>query len=615
MIFMSLCLYSYSQVVVWHESFEGTANGGTIASTSCTRTSVNTLANTDCIPANWKTGRLASGGSNQGHRWRATGNWPMPGQGSHALDLDMGAAEGGGLMSHGAALTAGVSYELTFYYRVAGTSGGGTYRILVGHTTNSGQSSNPTTQVASTGNTNQSWNLATYSFTPSTSGTYYIQLYATNSSTPTQRLIIDNMTLTENAPACTAPDQPGAITGTTTLCSGSSATYSVTNDPNATSYTWTLPSGWTGTSTSNSITVTTGSATGTISVTANNACNSSTAQTISVTVNTAPSQPAVINGSTNVCTGENNAYDVTNDPNATGYTWTLPSGWNGTSTANNITVTPGSNNGTISVTADNVCGSSTAQTISVTVNTTPSQPAAINGSTNVCAGENSIYDITNDPDATDYTWTLPSGWIGTSTVNNITVTSGTNSGIISVTANNSCGSSTPQTISVTIPTINNTVNLNGTTLTANESGASYQWFNCTDNSDIQGAASQSFTPTANGTYGVRITKGNCTETSACTAVNNLGLNNSDLINKITVYPNPASTTTNIQLSSVWNLGESTIQITDLTGRIVFSQAVHIQQGEHTFTIHTNELSGGIYNLELVTGNTILPLQKLIISNK
>jgi hypothetical protein len=54
----------------------------------------------------------------------------------------------------------------------------------------------------------------------------------------------------------------------------------------ADSYTWTLPDGWTGTSTTNSITATAGPAGGNVTVTASNACGASPAasQTVAVTV-------------------------------------------------------------------------------------------------------------------------------------------------------------------------------------------------------------------------------------------------------------------------------------------------------------------------------------------
>ncbi len=54
------------------------------------------------------------------------------------------------------------------------------------------------------------------------------------------------------------------------------------------SYSLSLPSGWSGTSTSNSISATTVTASGNITVSAINACGTSSAQTLSVTVNVLP---------------------------------------------------------------------------------------------------------------------------------------------------------------------------------------------------------------------------------------------------------------------------------------------------------------------------------------
>ena len=45
------------------------------------------------------------------------------------------------------------------------------------------------------------------------------------------------------------PAQPGTITGATPVCQGSSNTYSISAVSGATSNTWTLPSGWSGSST------------------------------------------------------------------------------------------------------------------------------------------------------------------------------------------------------------------------------------------------------------------------------------------------------------------------------------------------------------------------------
>lgn len=87
---------------------------------------------------------------------------------------------------------------------------------------------------------------------------------------------------------CQIPIQPSTISGATTVCNGTTNTYSIAPVSGATSYTWTLPGGWTGTSTTNSINTTASATSGNIAVTANNACGNSSAQTLAVLVNPLP---------------------------------------------------------------------------------------------------------------------------------------------------------------------------------------------------------------------------------------------------------------------------------------------------------------------------------------
>ncbi len=246
-----------------------------------------------------------------------------------------------------------------------------------------------------------------------------------------------------------APAQPGTISGTAAVCPGSSQTYSVTPVNGATAYTWTMPNGWTGTSTTSSITTTVGNAGGTISVTANNTCGASTARTLSATIAAAPSQPGTVSGATNACNGASETYSVTPVNGAAFYTWTLPNGWSGTSTSSSISATVGAAGGNVSVTAGNSCGSSTASNLSISVDNAPAQPGAITGANNVCSGVSQTYSISPVSGAISYTWTLPADWTGTSTANSISATTGVTPGNVSVTANNSCGASAAQSLAVT----------------------------------------------------------------------------------------------------------------------------------------------------------------------
>jgi hypothetical protein len=249
------------------------------------------------------------------------------------------------------------------------------------------------------------------------------------------------------------PATPGIISGNTTVCSSTSQTYSIAPVSGATSYTWTLPAGWSGTSTTSSIAATSSNTGGLVTVTANNTCGASLAQSLNITVNDLPQTPGAITGNTTVCEGVSSTYSVTPVSGATFYTWQLPSGWTGTSTTNTIHVIPGALSGDISVTAGNDCGSSQLSSLAVNVSPVPTQPGAISGNTAICAGTAQTYSILPVANATSYTWNMPSGWTGSSTTNSINATVGTISGNITVTANNSCGASVFQTIVVNVAEI------------------------------------------------------------------------------------------------------------------------------------------------------------------
>ena len=252
--------------------------------------------------------------------------------------------------------------------------------------------------------------------------------------------------------ALPAPPTPGPITGSASVCSSTTNTYSITAVAGATSYTWTLPNGWTGTSTTTSINATSGANSGNITVTANNASGSSSPSTLAVTVKTIPATPGSISGSTSVCATTAYTYSITAVAGATSYIWTLPTaqGWTGASTTNSINATSGTAGGSITVKATNSCGTSAAATIAVTISTTLAQPGSISGNASVCQNTSQTYSVTAVSGASSYTWTLPSGWTGTSTTNSITSTAGATSDTVSVTAHSACATSLPQVLVVTV---------------------------------------------------------------------------------------------------------------------------------------------------------------------
>ena len=128
-------------------------------------------------------------------------------------------------------------------------------------------------------------NVTTFNVTGLTAGvTYYYRVRAVDfCGTSGNSLTITYATL----PA--TPATPGAITGTLLQCSVlAGQIYSISAVPNATTYTWTVPAGWSITSGQGTIaaTVTTGAVgqNGNITVTAGNVCGTSAASTLAVTV-------------------------------------------------------------------------------------------------------------------------------------------------------------------------------------------------------------------------------------------------------------------------------------------------------------------------------------------
>lgn len=339
-----------------------------------------------------------------------------------------------------------------------------------------------------------------------------------------------------------APAMPLSIIGNTVFCPGSSISYSVAAVSGATSYNWSLPGGWSGSSTTNSIQVTAGATAGTIGVTSVNACGTSAAQTQPLSLGSAPATPGAISGNTVACAGSSNAYAVSPVSGANAYVWTLPSGWSGTSATATINAVSGTSGGNIQVAASNGCGTSAAQLYSVAIITSPVTPSAISGSTIVCPAASSIYSVSPVSGAGSYSWILPSGFSGTSTSNAIVITAGGSGGAIQVTANNSCGSSGVQSLAVLVSALpnvqagsSNPMICAGETATLSANGAStYAWSTGATTSSIVVSPGTMSSYTVSGTSAAGcVNSAVVTQSvSACTGIEEI-----DVL-RATVYPNP-----------------------------------------------------------------------------
>jgi hypothetical protein len=154
-----------------------------------------------------------------------------------------------------------------------------------------------------------------------------------------------------------------------------------------------------------------------------------------------------------------------------------------------------------------------------------------------------------------------------------------------------CADSSVYVSLVALNTIDDSISVNGAVLTASENGAQYQWIDCDNgNAPIAGETGQSFTATQNGNYAVIITVGSCSDTSTCSQVTGIGLNDNQIIDAI--YPNPTNGVVTLALNNPYNL----ISVMDINGKVIKT----IQSTSNTTTINLAGYENGIYFIKVDT---------------
>lgn len=172
-----------------------------------------------------------------------------------------------------------------------------------------------------------------------------------------------------------------------------------------------------------------------------------------------------------------------------------------------------------------------------------------------------------------------------------TYTSSNTTATYNIVGGNSNGCDSLVTLNFTLNTVDVSVTNASGTLTANTTGATYQWLDCNNNfAVIPGATNQSFTPVANGDYAVEVTENSCTDTSLCNLVNVIGIayNNGDEL--VRVSPNPSSGLFNVENST----GDNSYIIIDITGRIIHKGQL---TGKQTI-LDLSNLNNGVYMLKV-----------------
>lgn len=365
-----------------------------------------------------------------------------------------------------------------------------------------------------------------------------------------------------------------AIAGASVVCLGNSLTLTASG---ANSYSWSN-----GPNTAVNIVSPTTNTIYNVSGTDANGCTGSASRSVNVI-----SVSVSITGPSTVCAGSN---VILTASGASSYSWS-----NGATTAS-ISVSPSVTSIFTATGTTAGCVGSGIQTVSVTT-----VSVSITGPSTVCAG--SSLTLTANGLST-YTWNTGSNLATTvvSPTANITYTT-MGTGVGSCTA-----MATKAVTVVALPIVNLIatptivcVNGNTSTLATTPPGGVITGSNVSGSVFTPGASSGTFTPI----YTFVSPISGCTGTTSATIVVSLctALSSNSIGGSLNVYPNPAHNSITVELD---NGAEKTIEIMDLTGRVVLTQ--HF--ATRSLIVNISELANGIYHVKL-SSNGATEMIKLV----
>ncbi len=420
--------------------------------------------------------------------------------------------------------------------------------------------------------------------------TYYRRTVIASASNANSCLYYSNVFGITISPAI--PVQPGVISGASTQCqSTTNLVYNIAAVTNATTYTWTVPTGWSITSGNgtNSIIVTSGTSgqNGNISVTAGNGCGTSSARTLTVTV-VVPSVAGTVSANQTICSGSQPA-NITLTGNTGTIQWQISSdnitfsNITGATTTTLSGATIGILTGTRyfrALITNSPCVSATTSVVTVTVNPT-SVSGTISANQSICTntqpaditltGNNGTIQWQSSTNNTTFTniTGATSNTLASATMGSLTATryykANVTSGVCSI------ATSSVVTVTVSTASVAGTVSANQTicsgsqpaniTLTGNT--GTIQWQISSDNitfSNITGATTTTLSGATigilTGTHYFRalVTNGGCTTATSSVVT-------------VTVNPTSVSGTVSANQSICTSTQPANITLTGNTGTI------------------------------------------------
>ena len=422
------------------------------------------------------------------------------------------------------------------------------------------------------------------------------------------------------------PSAAGNIIGPDTICAMSSnILFSVPPITNATSYIWTLPNGFVGSSSTNNILVNIqlfNWSSVIISVKGHNSSGDGIASSKSIIVRGyMPGDAGVISSPNSVCQGEDSVlFSIPIMPNTQTYYWTFNNTIY-TSNTNNIKIdipinaispslikVKGRNN------CSNIYGAESSK--SIVINPLPRKNGNIIGLDSVCDGQFSVIYKAFFSNADSYNWYLPVGANGVIINDTIFVdfSFSNQSDYIKVKGVNICGTLDTDSLFVHITDLPEIINI---TMSSDTLFSSFpfgnQWYSL-QSGLIPGANQNYYIPQQNGDYSVIVTIDNCSsDASDFYHVDNVGYNK-QIHEKFNfkVVPNPFSDKTHF-IFTLFKNSNVKLCIFDFSGRIVDKIDYSYQKaGLKQIEYNADNLQSGIYYYQLFVDNEIIN-GKIILS--
>lgn len=253
-------------------------------------------------------------------------------------------------------------------------------------------------------------------------------------------------------------------------------------------------------------------------------------------------------------------------------------------TCNTIAAGPGIHEVNYNYADSNGCSVSIADTLQLL-----DLPSVFAGSDQtLCNGDSTLLQGTG---AFYYVW-------DNSVINGIPFSPPLGSSTYILTGTDSNGCFNNDVVSITVnPLPTNTVTQIGSTLTANNVNALYQWINCDSLMlSISGATLQIFEPNLNGAYAVILNENGCIDTSDCITVSTLSLRSQNQALDFLAFPNPGNGLLNLQFSQVvhgflkiYNAQGSVVYTAKLNSNNWYKDLSFLNSGFYVIEVSKNEV--------------------------